>query len=96
MIPLEIQVQEQTREFLGHHGITPYSVVFVSSAIPKSMPVLRITFWVPGELQEFKDIVDWSHLVDRSGYSEFPETKTVILSSLVLASFFRQLQEEGG
>lgn len=94
LLPNELRIQKKVENYLDSNGISPYSVIFVSSR-SNSIPILKLTFWLKSEINEFKKIIDYKSLCDKSGYMEFQNNNTIILSGIVLAVLFKIVEDYG-
>lgn len=78
MIPPEFEVQVWTQEKLTARGIFPFNVFYTRCG--KYDQVLGLTFFLEIDLEDFLDILDYKTLCDKSGYTIFPKSNTIILS----------------
>lgn len=87
--PREIQIQKAIEEWLCGIGLYPFQVLYTALG-----PVLKITFLMKPEVDEFLDFFDYRNLADKSGISVYPETMTIVLSGVTLNYFFEKVLSE--
>ena len=87
--PREIQIQRAIEEWLCGIGLYPFQVLYTALG-----PVLKITFLMKPEIDEFLDFFDYRNLADKPGISVYPETMTIVLSGVTLNYFFEKVLSE--
>lgn len=93
--PIEFQIQGAIRISLDRDlGICPYQVIFVDQKT-NSTSLLKISFWIPEEIDSVKKFIGYDTMCDKSGYIEFRDTNTIILRGIALLNFFRALKLSG-
>ncbi len=94
LLPDELCIQKKVENYLDSKDISPQSVIFVSGRTG-SIPILKITFWLDFDIDSFKKIIDFRSMCDKSGYMEFKDNNTIILSGIVLAVLFKLIESHG-
>lgn len=89
-LPNEIQVQKKILEFLQDHDISPFNIVFTYSE--NTGGLLSITFYIPSDIDELLELLDYKTICDKSGYEVFPKTNTLILRDLALVNLYTILK----
>lgn len=90
-IPKEFKIQDSINEALGNKfDIYPYEIIYVDQQ-DNSLSMLKISVWVPSDIEDLKKIIGYSSLCDKTGYLEFIETNTVIFKGFALLNLMRAL-----
>lgn len=71
-------VETKIQEYLVSHGIYPYSILFIKGA-----GVLKISFYLPTDIPEFLEAIEYSKLCDNSGFQEYQDNTILIFGTLL-------------
>lgn len=91
--PIEIKLQKTVEDWLSEKGLWAFSV-FYTGATKKLPALLKVSFFIPQEVDEFLGYLQYSVLADKSGIEVYRETRTILLSGLGLRLFFKVLECE--
>ena len=86
----EEQFQEAVRNKLQEYDIFPFSVIFTYLG-GNSDGLLSITFYIPHELDELLEKLNYKTQCDKSGYLIFRDSNTLILTGLALIQLYTTL-----
>lgn len=86
----EIEIQESVIKMLTNSDIYPFSVIFTYSGGIDS-GLLSITFFLRSDINKLLDILEYKTQCDKSGYTIFEETNTILLSDMALINLYTRL-----
>lgn len=90
-IPIQIQIQDGVELWLTQKKLFPSGIVYVTSLNSKYIPILKISFMFKEQLEDFREVLEIKSMCDKSGYQEYTDNLTVILSGMILQVFFRKI-----
>lgn len=79
-----IKIEKDIEKYLDDNGLIPFSILY--SNLENNF--LKISFFLPDDMEKFKRLLDYDSVCDKSGFLEFP-SNTVILSGLILDRFLK-------
>ena len=85
----EIQIQEEVTNKLLSHDISPYSVIFTYAC--GEYGTLSISLYIPQELDELLNLLDYKYECDKSGYLILKDNTTLVLTGQALLNLFSKL-----
>lgn len=88
MISSEERVQNHIRERLELLDIYPHSIIFTTCCSELEMPVLSITFFTLSDLDQLLKALDYDKLCDKSDFTVFRETNTLILKGTTVVYLY--------
>ena len=77
-------VETEVRKFLVSNNIRPFSVLFM-----RDIRLLKISFYLQDEVEEFLDISGYTKMCDNFGYQEYPNT--ILIFGSYLNNFLRNV-----
>ena len=87
----ELEIQDLITEKLLKRDIYPFSAIFSYLAKKDYLGLLSITFYVPQQIYQVLDLLDYKYECDKSGYLIFDETNTLMFSGLALMKLIDKL-----
>ena len=86
----EEKFQEDILKKLGEHEIYPFSTIFTyEGGDPGGL--LSITFYLEQDLDEVLNLLEYSTQCDKSGYTIFRESNTLILTGIALIQLYTKI-----
>ena len=85
----EIEIQKEIESLLLESDISPFSVTF--TYLSGNGSLLAMTFYLPQDLDEILDLIDYQYESDKSDFIVLRDTNTLILVGIGLSKFLDKL-----